>query len=87
MPGERGVTAVETGFWRDRPILVTGATGLVGSWVVRRLLELEADVVCLLRDWVLDSELVQADLVRKTNVVQTRPSTAAWSRAGIGTKR
>jgi len=70
MPRERGVTAVETGFWRDRPTLVTGATGLVGSWVVRRLLDLDADVVCLLRDWVPESDLVQADLIGKTNVVQ-----------------
>jgi CDP-glucose 4,6-dehydratase len=42
----------------------------VGSWVVRRLLELEADVVCLLRDWVPDSELVRADLIGKTNLVR-----------------
>jgi len=42
----------------------------VGSWVVRRLLELEADVVCLLRDWVPESELVQADLIGKTNLVR-----------------
>jgi uncharacterized protein YbjT (DUF2867 family) len=52
VPGERGMTTLETGFWRDRPTLVTGGTGLVGSWVVRRLLELEADVVCLLREIV-----------------------------------
>src|SRR4029077_4308091 len=70
MPRERGVTAVETGFWRDRPTLVTGATGLVGSWVVRSLLDLGADVVSLLRDWVPESDLVQADLIGKTNVVQ-----------------
>jgi CDP-glucose 4,6-dehydratase len=64
------MTAQETRFWRDRPTLVTGATGLVGSWVVRRLLELEADVVCLLRDWVPDSELVRADLIGKTSLVR-----------------
>ena len=39
-------------FWLDRPTLVTGATGLVGSWLVARLLALGADVVCLVRDWV-----------------------------------
>src|SRR5713226_4668989 len=60
MPGERGVTAVETGFWRDRPTLVTGATGLVGSWVVKRLHELQANVVCLVRDWVPQSELARS---------------------------
>src|ERR1700694_921568 len=61
---------VDTSFWRDRPTLVTGATGLVGSWVVRRLLDLEADVVCLIRDWVPESEFVQADLIGKTNLVR-----------------
>ncbi len=25
-------------FWLDRPTLVTGATGLVGGWLVKRLL-------------------------------------------------
>ena len=64
------MTAVQTGFWRDRPTLVTGATGLIGSWVVRRLLELEADVVCIMRDWAPESELVQADLIGKTSLVQ-----------------
>ncbi|MGE3818182.1 MAG: GDP-mannose 4,6-dehydratase [Isosphaeraceae bacterium] len=41
-----------TGFWTDRPTLVTGATGLLGGWLVSRLLELGADVVCLIRDQV-----------------------------------
>jgi len=27
-----------TGFWNDRHVLVTGATGLVGSWIVKDLL-------------------------------------------------
>ena len=66
----RSKTVETNSFWRDRPTLVTGATGLVGSWVVRRLLELEADVVCLLRDWVPESELVQADLIGKVNLVR-----------------
>jgi CDP-glucose 4,6-dehydratase len=45
-------------FWQDRPVLVTGGTGLVGSWLVRRLVGLGADVVCLVRDWVPRSELM-----------------------------
>lgn len=49
-------------FWRDRRVLVTGASGLVGSWVVRRLLEAEADVVCLIRDDIPDSELTRSGM-------------------------
>jgi CDP-glucose 4,6-dehydratase len=57
-------------FWRDRPTLVTGATGLLGGWLVRRLLDLEADVICLVRDWVPQSELVGARLIERTKVVR-----------------
>jgi CDP-glucose 4,6-dehydratase len=52
-----------TDFWRDRPTLVTGASGLVGGWLVKRLVEAEADVVCLVRDWVPQSELIGAGLM------------------------
>ncbi len=57
-------------FWRDRPVFVTGATGLVGSWLVRRLLDLGADVVCLVRDWVPQSELVRSKLIERVRVVR-----------------
>lgn len=57
-------------FWRDRPTFVTGATGLVGNWLVRRLLEVEADVVCLVRDWIPQSELVRAGLIERVKVVR-----------------
>ena len=47
-------------FWRDRPVLVTGGTGLVGGWLVARLLAFGADVVCLVRDAIPQSELVRS---------------------------
>ena len=47
-------------FWRDRPVLITGATGLVGGWLVKRLLEAQADVVCLVRDWNPNAEIVRS---------------------------
>jgi CDP-glucose 4,6-dehydratase len=56
-------------FWQDRPALVTGATGLVGGWLVRRLLDAGADVVCLVRDWVPQSEFVRARLIDHVKVV------------------
>jgi len=57
-------------FWRDRPTFVTGATGLVGGWLVRRLLDLRADVVCLVRDWVPQCELIRAGLLESVKVVR-----------------
>ena len=57
-------------FWQDRPTLVTGATGLLGGWLVRRLLDLDADIVCLVRDWVPQSELVRARIVEQVKVVR-----------------
>ena len=56
--------------WQDRPTFVTGGTGLLGGWLVRRLLELGADIVCLVRDWVPQSELVHARLVEQVKVVR-----------------
>jgi CDP-glucose 4,6-dehydratase len=59
-----------TGFWTDRPTLVTGATGLVGSWLVRRLVDAGAQVVCLVRDWVPQSELVRSGALERVAVVR-----------------
>lgn len=59
-----------TPFWRDRPTLVTGGTGLVGSWLVRRLIEAGASVVCLVRDWVPQSELVRSRTIEQVRVVR-----------------
>ena len=57
-------------FWLDRPTLVTGGTGLVGSWLVRRLVESGADVVCLVRDWVPQSELIASHQIDKVRTVR-----------------
>lgn len=59
-----------SGFWHDRPVFVTGGTGLVGGWLVRRLVEQGADVICLVRDWVPQAELLQPDLSKRTRVVR-----------------
>jgi CDP-glucose 4,6-dehydratase len=58
------------GFWRDRPTFVTGGSGLLGSWLVRQLVDAGAEVVCLLRDWVPQSELVRSRTLERVRVVR-----------------
>jgi len=62
--------ALNHSFWLDRPVFVTGATGLLGSWLVRSLVNTGADVVCLTRDWVPESELVRTHLIERVKVVR-----------------
>jgi len=57
-------------FWLDRPTLVTGGTGLVGSWLIKRLLEAGADIICLVRDWVPQSELVRTARIERVKIVR-----------------
>jgi CDP-glucose 4,6-dehydratase len=62
--------AMPENFWRDRRVFVTGGTGLVGGWLVQRLVELEADVVALIRDWVPGSRFVELGLETQVNIVR-----------------
>lgn len=59
-----------TSFWQDRPTFVTGATGFLGGWLLRKLLSAGADIVCLVRDWVPQSELVRIRMIDKVKVVR-----------------
>jgi len=59
-----------TSFWQDRQTLVTGGTGLLGGWLIKHLLSLGADIVCLVRDWVPQSELVRSNLIESAKVVR-----------------
>ena len=57
-------------FWRDRPVLVTGATGLLGGWLVRRLIAERALVVALVRDWVPQSDLLSGPMMSAVAMVR-----------------
>lgn len=58
------------GFWRDRNVFVTGATGLLGSWMTEELLARGAHVVALVRDEVPKSRFYsENDLLRRVDVV------------------
>jgi len=56
-------------FWENRPVLVTGATGLVGSWLVRELLARDADVTALVLDPDPKSELLRSGDLERCRVV------------------
>src|SRR5262245_38387145 len=55
--------------WTARRVLVTGASGFVGSWVVKALLERQAEVSALVREVDYRSELVRSGAVRQLSVV------------------
>jgi CDP-glucose 4,6-dehydratase len=56
--------------WRDRAVLVTGATGLLGGWVAGSLLERGARVIALVRDQIPDSYLACEGLEPRITVVR-----------------
>lgn len=56
-------------FWRGRPVLVTGATGLLGGWLMQSLLSAGAEVVALVRDRVPTCMAVRDGLLRRSTVV------------------
>jgi CDP-glucose 4,6-dehydratase len=58
-----------SGDWRHRRVLVTGATGIVGSWLVQRLLEEGALVVTLVFDADPQSEVIRSGALDRTHVV------------------
>lgn len=58
-----------TEYWRGKRTLVTGATGLVGSELVKSLVDAGAYVVCLVRDWDPQSDLIRGGTISRTSVV------------------
>jgi CDP-glucose 4,6-dehydratase len=55
--------------WQDRTVLVTGATGLVGSWLCKRLLAEGAHVVALVAEVDPRSEIVRSGTLPQVTVV------------------
>ena len=57
-------------FWRDRSVLVTGCTGLLGNWLVAELLERGALVTGLVRDLIPQSRLYAGEWYKQINIVR-----------------
>jgi CDP-glucose 4,6-dehydratase len=60
------------GFWSGRRVFVTGATGIVGGWLVKDLLAHGAMVVALVRDPDPQTEFYRSGDFRRTAIVQGR---------------
>jgi len=56
-------------FWKDTPIFVSGATGIVGSWLCAELLNRGAHVVALVKDFDPQSELIRTGNINRLTVV------------------
>jgi CDP-glucose 4,6-dehydratase len=56
-------------FWKHQLVLVTGATGVIGSWLVKELLAGGAHVVALVRDADPQSELYRCGDIQRISVV------------------
>ena len=56
-------------FWKGRPVLVTGATGLLGGWLLQSLLDAGAAVVALVRDSVPTCMAAREGLLQRTTVI------------------
>lgn len=56
--------------WRGRKVFVTGAAGLLGSWMAEELLRREAEVTCLIRDWVPNSRAITGGVLDRCQVIR-----------------
>lgn len=57
-------------FWSKRNVFVTGASGLLGSWLLEALLGRGASVTCLVRDWVPGSKFIASSAYTESNIVR-----------------
>ncbi len=64
-----GTDAISPEFWCGRSVLVTGASGLLGGWLVSALVRKGASVVVLLRDGAPNSMLVREGWLSRVSTV------------------
>lgn len=64
------VNLMDKNYFNDKTVLITGATGFIGSWLVKELLSKEAKIVCLIRDIVPDSIFFSDSLDKKVIIAR-----------------
>jgi len=59
-----------SGYWKYKRVFVTGGSGLLGSWLVKNLVNAGADVTALVRDAVPQSDFYRSGYIDKVNIVR-----------------
>ena len=57
------------GYWRNKNVFITGASGFLGSWLTKSLVDAGAQVTALVRDSIPQSNLNRSGYIQKVNVV------------------
>lgn len=57
-------------YWRHKNVFITGASGLLGSWLTKNLVDAGANTTILLRDIVPQSNLYRSGYIDKINIVR-----------------
>lgn len=57
-------------FWQGKKVLITGATGFLGGWVVRQLLEQGADIIAISRRPRPNSQFELAGFDRRATIIR-----------------
>ena len=56
-------------FWEDKKVFITGATGLLGSWLTRKLIGEKAKIFALVRDFDPQSELIRSEDYKNISII------------------
>jgi len=56
--------------WAGKKVFVSGAAGLLGSWLAEELLRRGAEVTCLVRDWVPNSRAITGGVLERCQVLR-----------------
>ncbi|WP_291651061.1 GDP-mannose 4,6-dehydratase [Clostridium sp.] len=57
-------------FWNNKNVFITGGTGFLGSYLVKKLVNYGANVTILVRDYIPQSNIYRGEEYKKVNVVQ-----------------
>jgi CDP-glucose 4,6-dehydratase len=55
--------------WLNKNVLITGCTGLLGSWLTEELINLKTNVIGVVRDHIPHSKIYREGLINKINII------------------